>query len=103
MDCHSNLTNWRWYSNIAPGSWLIQRDVQGGRKRLDFSNWDQPQADVGEVVRAIHSGSMPPLQYKLVHADARLSKAQRDALARGIAATFKKDPPPRGRRGRGGD
>ena len=27
FDCHSNQTNWKWYSNIAPASWLIQRDV----------------------------------------------------------------------------
>ncbi len=22
MDCHSNLTKWPWYSNVAPISWL---------------------------------------------------------------------------------
>src|SRR4051794_16032334 len=52
-DCHSNLTNWRWYSNIAPGSWLIQNDVDGGRNNLNFSRWDQPQPDVSEVVEQI--------------------------------------------------
>ena len=25
-DCHSNLTKWPWYSNIAPVSWLTQSD-----------------------------------------------------------------------------
>jgi len=24
FDCHSNETDWPWYSNIAPVSWLIQ-------------------------------------------------------------------------------
>src|SRR5574340_945670 len=33
FDCHSNETKWRWYSNIAPISWLIQRDVDSGRAR----------------------------------------------------------------------
>ena len=93
MDCHSNLTNWRWYSHVAPASWLIQNDVQGGRKRFNFSEWDRPQPSVSEVVDQIRSGSMPPLQYKLVHPSARLSKAERDALARGIEATYAKDPP----------
>jgi hypothetical protein len=23
FDCHSNETVWPWYSNIAPGSWLL--------------------------------------------------------------------------------
>lgn len=27
FDCHSNETKWPWYTNIAPFSWLIQRDV----------------------------------------------------------------------------
>jgi mono/diheme cytochrome c family protein len=93
QDCHTNLTNWRWYSNIAPGSWLIQNDVDGGRNHLNFSEWDKPQPSVQDVVDVIRSGSMPPLQYKLVHPAARLSKAERDQLARGIEATFRADPP----------
>ena len=27
FDCHSNETTWPWYSNVAPASWLLQRDV----------------------------------------------------------------------------
>ena len=30
-DCHSNLTEWPWYSNVAPISWLTQKDVDEGR------------------------------------------------------------------------
>jgi mono/diheme cytochrome c family protein len=93
-DCHSNLTNWRWYSNVAPASWLVQRDVDGGRHHLNFSEWNKPQPSVDEVVRAIRDGGMPPVQYKIVHADARLSQSQRDALVRGVQATYRADPPP---------
>ena len=25
-DCHSNETDWPWYSNVAPVSWLVQSD-----------------------------------------------------------------------------
>ena len=35
FDCHSNETQWPWYSNIAPLSWLIQRDVDEGRDELN--------------------------------------------------------------------
>lgn len=93
QDCHSNLSDWRWYDKIAPGSWLVQNDIQGGRERLNVSSWNQPQPDVAEVVRQIRSGSMPPLQYKIAHAGGRLSQSQRDALARGFEATYKSDPP----------
>ena len=95
-DCHSNLTKWRWYSKIAPGSWLVQNDVDGGRNNLNFSEWDKPQPSVGEVLDAIRGGGMPPIQYKLIHAAARLSKSEREQLARGIEATYKADPPPIG-------
>ncbi|VAW08163.1 hypothetical protein MNBD_ACTINO01-854, partial [hydrothermal vent metagenome] len=27
FDCHSNETEWRWYTNIAPISWFIQNEV----------------------------------------------------------------------------
>ena len=23
FDCHSNLTEWKWYTNVAPVSWLV--------------------------------------------------------------------------------
>ena len=31
-NCHSEATEWRWYSYIAPVSWLIERDVSRARK-----------------------------------------------------------------------
>ena len=49
FDCHSNETKWPWYSNIAPVSWLVQRDVQEGRQHLNFSDWNQRHYEVDEV------------------------------------------------------
>ena len=43
FDCHSNQTVWPWYSHVAPVSWLLQRDVNGGRSHLNFTEWDRPQ------------------------------------------------------------
>jgi mono/diheme cytochrome c family protein len=93
QDCHSNLTSWRWYDKVAPASWLVQNDIQGGRNQLNFSEWDKSQPDVGEVVGAIERGAMPPLQYKIAHAAARLSKTERARLAAGVRATYSADPP----------
>ncbi len=92
-DCHSNLTDWKWYSNIAPFSWLIYRDVVDGRANLNFSEWDKPQADAGDIVEVVQGGSMPPVQYKPLHAGARLSSSERDELVRGLRATLVQDPP----------
>jgi hypothetical protein len=98
-DCHSNAIRWPWYTNVAPSSLLVVNDVKGGREHLNLSRWDQPQPDLEEVVRAIDGGGMPPVQYKLIHGDARLSNAQRRTLIDGFRALYAKDPPPAG----GGD
>ena len=94
FDCHSNLTKWRWYSNVAPMSWLVQRDVDGGRSALNFSEWDRPQ-DVGldDLTESIRSGSMPPWFYTPLHPNAKLSAAEKDALINGLTATFAASPP----------
>ncbi len=84
FDCHSNLTTWPWYSNIAPESWLIQRDVDEGRSTFNLSEWDQPQeVDVGEMAEAINGGGMPPWYYRLLHSKASLSKAEKQQLIAG--------------------
>ena len=93
-DCHSNLTKWKWYSNVAPASWLVQNDVDGGRDNLNFSRWDKPQPALDELVRQVADGGMPPLQYKIIHSDARLSSAEKQALIAGLKATYSADPPP---------
>ncbi len=100
FDCHSNQTNWKWYSNIAPASWLIQRDVNGGRATLNFSEWNRPQdTGVGDISEAVRSGSMPPWFYVVLHPNASLSKHDQEAFIRGLQATFAASPPPAGRGG----
>jgi mono/diheme cytochrome c family protein len=92
--CHSNLTDWPWYTSIAPVSWLTQHDVDGGRAKLNFSEWQRPQeADLQDVIEAIRGKDMPPLQYRLVHSEARLSDTQRQELEQGLTASWAKDPP----------
>lgn len=85
MDCHSYETKWPWYSNVAPVSWLVQNDVDEGRRELNLST-DQPEVD--EMIEAIRGGSMPPWQYKPAHPAARLSDQEKQDLIRGLQATF---------------
>lgn len=92
-DCHSNLTKRWWATRIAPVSWLAESDVRGGRERLNLSEWDRPQPDLNDVIEAVQGGSMPPLQYRLAHAAARLSGAERDRLAAGLEHLYATDPP----------
>jgi mono/diheme cytochrome c family protein len=92
-DCHSNITSWPPESNVAPFSWLIQHDVDEGRANLNFSEWQRAQPDVNQLVGAISEGEMPPLQYRLLHPDARLSDAEKAALISGLRSTYAADPP----------
>jgi mono/diheme cytochrome c family protein len=87
FDCHSNQTVWPWYSNVAPVSWLVQRDVDEGRDELNYSEWDRGE-DGEESAETVREGSMPPFPYPLTHPDARLDDAERAALEAGLAATF---------------
>lgn len=95
-DCHSNLTKWRWYSNVAPASWLVTHDVEDGRAILDFSEWNKPQPDAGEVAEKVSSGEMPPLQYTLIHRSAKLSSTEKQQLVAAITRLYATDPPPPG-------
>lgn len=92
--CHSNLTSWPIDSYVAPFSWLVQNDVDGGRSILNFSEWDRAQqADISKVTSVISEGEMPPLQYKLLHPSARLSDTEKQDLIAGLTATYQQDPP----------
>ena len=94
FDCHSNLTTWPWYSNVAPESWLIQGDVDGGRSTLNFSEWDKPQdTSAGDIADAVNGGGMPPWYYTLLHSKSKLSKAQKQQLVDGLMRTFQASPP----------
>lgn len=94
-DCHSNLTSWPVYSNVAPISWLVQRDVDDGRATLNFSTWDRPQR-THDIVEVIADGSMPPWYYTPLHPRADLSAADRAALVQGLRATLAASPAPPG-------
>jgi hypothetical protein len=87
-DCHSNRTRWRWYSSVAPASWLTQSHVDDARSRANFSEWDRGQQRVKakDLVDSVREGSMPPTSYTLLHPDARLSAAERRRLAAALGA-----------------
>lgn len=78
--CHSNTTDWPWYSHVAPASWLVTRDVREGRDELNLSTWDRDAGEADDAVETIVEGTMPPLRYLLMHPGARLSAADRQIL-----------------------
>ena len=54
-------------------SWLLQRDVNGGRRHLNFTEWNMPQQHAKDVTEEVKGGDMPPWYYTPAHLTARLS------------------------------
>ena len=84
-DCHSNRTQWPWYSRVAPVSWFVIRHVRMGRENLNLTEWpvldiESQQYFLGEMKKQIEQGCMPLDSYLLLHRDARLSESDRALL-----------------------
>jgi Haem-binding domain len=79
--CHSNETEWPAYSYVAPMSWLVRNDVDGGRSELNFSEWDEDSADAAEDAEdEIVEGRMPLPNYRRIHRDAQLTDEEAAVL-----------------------
>lgn len=86
FDCHSNETVWPTYARVAPLSWWIARHVHEGRRKLNFSEGREIEAD--ECEEAIQKGEMPMPSYTWLHPEARLTPEARRALIDGLHRTF---------------
>lgn len=90
FNCHSFETAWPWYARIAPASWLVWSDVNGGRRELNFSDWrfGKRAGERSEKIREeVSEGEMPPFIYRLAHPEARLAEGEKRRLMDGLAAT----------------
>lgn len=84
-DCHSHNTNYPWYSNIAPVSWIIKNHINDGRNHLNFSVWpDYKEAKkehkLEECIEMVESSEMPMKGYVLLHNEAELTDEERKQL-----------------------
>jgi len=81
FDCHSNETVWPWYSYVAPVSWLIADDVEEGRHKMNFSEWDhlkprKQRKRLDKCVEEIEEGEMPLEPYQVLHSNTKVSEAE---------------------------
>jgi hypothetical protein len=85
QNCHSERTDWPWYSYVAPMSWLIENDVRQGRSHMNLSHWDEytlekRQEILTELSAMVRSRQMPPPRYLQLHPSAKLSDAEIDQI-----------------------
>ena len=88
FDCHSNETQWPWYSNIAPASWLTQRDTLLGRSKMNFSEWNLTRKKAEDAAEEVQKGDMPPWFYTPIHPSAKLTPLERQHLSAGLQSTM---------------
>jgi hypothetical protein len=78
VNCHSERTQWPWYSQVAPVSWLLEDDVKHARERLNLSRWDGlPETEqrmlLTAIATVIENREMPPHRYVMFHPESKLS------------------------------
>ncbi len=81
-DCHSNNTNYPWYSNVQPIAWMMARHINNGKNKLNFSDFGsyasrRQISKLKGIANQIKDDEMPLSSYKLMHKNARLSKEQK--------------------------
>ena len=84
-DCHSNNTNYPWYSNIQPVAWIMANHIKKGKAKLNFSEFGSNStrkqiSKLKEIFDQIKDDEMPLSSYKVMHKDARLSQSEKDLL-----------------------
>lgn len=84
-DCHSHQTIWPWYSQVAPVSWLVARDVREGRQHLNFSSWGtytnkRMSEKLSQIAGEVEEGSMPMRPYVWLHREADLTGEEKRRL-----------------------
>ena len=81
QNCHSEKTEWPWYSYVAPMSWMIENDVKRGRSHMNLSHWngynaEEQQEILSKMSVLVKNRAMPLPRYLLLHPEAKLSDTE---------------------------
>lgn len=97
-DCHSNETEWPWYSYVAPVSFMVVNDVKEGRRHLNFSEWDRYDDEkqgkiLEEILEEVKKGDMPLPKYLITHSDAEMNSGKIKVLKDWITSKDETEKP----------
>lgn len=84
-NCHSNNTNYPWYSYVQPVAWILQDHIDEGKEELNFSEYGNysgrmKRMKLDLIINEIKDGEMPLSAYTLFHKEARLSGKEKKDL-----------------------
>src|SRR5437764_712012 len=71
-DCHSNNTNYPWYSRVQPFGWLLARHIKKGKEELNFSEFGSYSlrrqiSKLDGIANSVKDGTMPLGSYTMIH------------------------------------
>ena len=80
-DCHSNNTQYPWYSKVQPIAWFLEGHIKEGKAELNFNEWDslssrRKASKLRSIVKQIENGEMPLASYTLIHKEATFSEKE---------------------------
>ncbi|MBS1486342.1 MAG: heme-binding domain-containing protein [Bacteroidetes bacterium] len=96
-DCHSNHTNYPWYTNIQPLGWWIQYShINDGKRHLNFSEYatykdKRAKHKMEDIIDEMKEGGMPLGSYTFIHRDTKLTAEQTKTItdwATAVGATI---------------
>ncbi len=84
-DCHSDNTNYPWYSYIQPIRFFMDSHINNGKKDLNFNEFGnysgrKQRSKLEAISKQIQSDEMPLSSYTLIHKNAKLSKTQKQEV-----------------------
>jgi hypothetical protein len=94
-DCHSNQTNYPWYTNIQPIGLWMQSHVNEAKEELNFSEFKtyktkRQKHKLEEIADEVKEHEMPLSSYTLIHKDAVLTPEQITLLTNWANTEFAK-------------
>lgn len=84
-DCHSNNTNYPWYTNIQPVGWWLKGHIKEGKQHLNFDAFAQYEKKkmldkLKDIKKSQVQGWMPISSYTWIHKNAILNEAQKKLI-----------------------
>lgn len=84
-DCHSDRTEYPWYTNIQPVGWWLNHHVEEGKAEINFSQFNtygvkRKIKKFHEIAEMIEEKEMPLNTYLWIHGNSKLNDSQSKSL-----------------------
>ncbi|TDJ04475.1 MAG: hypothetical protein E2O68_08075 [Deltaproteobacteria bacterium] len=97
FDCHSNNTKYPWYYSIPGVKLLIDQDIKKGLEHIDYSDnfpfkshGEGPEDDLKATLKAVIEDSMPPIRYRLLHWDSKITNEEKKIIKKWVDDSLRK-------------